>query len=191
MSVNASEASLADLMSDGAAISNDAAAVFGKLTNAQINWKPNANQWSVGQCFDHLITTNIAYFPLLDQIIGKSKKSTFWESVPFVPSFLGKLFIKSLDPKNTQKFKAPAKFQPSSSSIDEKIISRFADHQKKLIDYMKATEKMDLPRIIISSPASSLIAFNLMDAYAILITHEKRHFQQAKRVLESDGFPRT
>jgi DinB family protein len=190
MSADTSQVSLTDLISDAAAISNESKAAFGDLTNKQINWKPGEDQWSIGQCFDHLIKTNSTYFPLLDGVVEGGKKNTFWESMPFFPSFFGKLFIKSLDPKNKQKFKAPDKFKPSSSSIDEKVIRFFADNQKRLIDYMKATEKMDLLRIVVSSPASSLITFSLMDAYTILITHEKRHFQQAKRVLESSGFPK-
>ena len=54
---------------------------------------------------------------------------------------------------------------------------------------MKATEDLDLEKIKISSPVSNLITYSLMDAYRIIITHEKRHFLQATRVAEMDGFP--
>ena len=31
---------------------------FGHLSAEQINWKPSADSWSVGQCFEHLIKAN-------------------------------------------------------------------------------------------------------------------------------------
>jgi hypothetical protein len=55
--------------------------------------------------------------------------------------------------------------------------------------YMRATEDLDLEKIIISSPVTNLITYSLMDAYRIIITHEKRHLLQAIRVSEMDGFP--
>jgi len=54
---------------------------------------------------------------------------------------------------------------------------------------MKATEDLDAEKIIISSPVTNLVTYSLMDAYRIIITHEKRHLLQAKRVSEADGFP--
>jgi hypothetical protein len=55
---------------------------------------------------------------------------------------------------------------------------------------MKATEDLDVEKIIISSPVTNLITYSLMDAYRIIINHEKRHFLQAIRVSEMDGFPK-
>ncbi|MCB0644745.1 MAG: DinB family protein, partial [Phaeodactylibacter sp.] len=36
---------------------------FEELTEEQLNWKSNRNQWSIGQCIDHLVTSNSTYFP--------------------------------------------------------------------------------------------------------------------------------
>jgi hypothetical protein len=49
---------------------------------------------------------------------------------------------------------------------------------------MKATEHLDLEKIIITSPALGMVTYSLMDAYRIIVVHEARHFQQAKRVTE-------
>jgi hypothetical protein len=56
---------------------------------------------------------------------------------------------------------------------------------------MKSTSDLDLEKIIVTSPAASFIAYSLMDAYRIIVVHEKRHLQQAKRVAEESGFPKT
>jgi len=100
-----------------------------------------------------------------------------------------KLLTKAVAPESTRKLKAPKVFHPSSSRIDGAIIRRFIDQQNQIIRYMKATEDLDLEKIIISSPVTKVITYSLMDAYRIIITHEKRHLLQAMRVSEMDGFP--
>src|SRR6266704_5780529 len=180
---------LSGLVSAANAITDETLAGFGDLTAHQLNWKPGADQWSVGQFFDHLVTANEAYFPILEKLLSGKKKTTFWESLPWLPAIWGKMVIKAVNPKTTSRRKAPKIFHPSSSSIDPAVIHRFIEQQNQLIRYMKATEDLDLEKIKISSPVSNLITYSLMDAYRIVITHEERHFLQATRVAETDGFP--
>ena len=51
------------------------------------------------------------------------------------------------------------------------------------------TEHLDLEKIVITSPAAGVVIYSLMDAYRLIVVHEQRHFQQAKRVTEETGFP--
>src|SRR5688500_18386909 len=78
---------------------------FGGLNAAQLNWQPAAGQWSIAQCLDHLIKTNEQYFPMFEKISNGTKQKTFWERLPGLPGFFGKLMLKSLDPANTRKLK--------------------------------------------------------------------------------------
>jgi len=178
------------LVSAAKAITDETLAGFSDLTAQQLNWKPSADQWCVGQCFDHLVTANDAFSPIFEKVLSGEKKNTFWESLPWLPAFWGKMLIKAVAPESTRKLKAPKLFHPSSSSVDEAIIRRFIDQQNQVITYLKASEDLDLEKIKISSPVTNLITYSLMDAYRIIITHEKRHLLQARRVLEMDGFPR-
>jgi hypothetical protein len=182
--------SLSDILSEAAAISQRAQAVFGQLNVEQINWKPNAESWSVGQCFDHLITANREYFPQIDQIIRGEKRTTLWQSMPFLPGFFGRMLINAVSPNASKKVKAPKLFQPSSSNIDPQIISQFAAHQNEVIDKMKTTEGMELEKIIIYSPVAKIVTYSLFDTYRIIVVHERRHFKQAQRVMETPGFPK-
>lgn len=180
---------LSGLISAANAITDETQAGFGGLTAQQLNWKPGAEQWSVAQCFDHLVTANAAYFPIFEKVLSGEKKNTFWEGLPWLPGFWGKLVIKAVSPESPRKLKAPKIFTPSSSSVDGAIVRRFIDQQNQVISYMKATEGMDLEKIKISSPVTGLITYSLLDAYRIIINHEKRHLLQAIRVSEMDGFP--
>jgi len=183
--------SLAEILAEAEAISKNAQLTFGHLIAEQINWKPNAESWSVGQCFDHLITSTVSYFPQFDQIIEGKKGATLWQSMPFLPGFFGRLLINTLNPDSKRKHKAPQAFQPTSSEVDPQIISKFAANQNDLIAKIKATAKdvRDPEKVIITSPALKIVTYSLIDAYRIIVVHELRHFKQAQRVMESPGFP--
>jgi len=170
-------------------VAADAQSTFGNLSPSQLNWKPSAERWSVGQCFDHLIASNKGYLPIFDDVL-KGRKQSVWESMPLLPGLAGKLLIKSLDPANSRKMKAPKHFEPAQSDISASVINDFVDQQTRIVEKMKATEHLDLERIIITSPALGAITYSLMDAYRIIVVHEHRHFQQAKRVTEETTFPK-
>lgn len=181
------------LIQNARTVADDARSSFGGLSAAQLNWKPSAERWSIAQCFDHLITSNRGYLPIIESVRAGTKKSTFWERLPVLPGLAGKLLIKSLDPASARKISAPKKFQPAQSDISASIIDDFVAQQDKVIEGMKSTSQLDLERIVITSPAISagIVTYSLMDAYRIIVVHEQRHFQQAKRVAAESTFPST
>jgi hypothetical protein len=182
------KADLPSLITVANNIAAETKSTFGRLTPEQLNWKPSPERWSVAQCFDHLLTTNKGYFPRIDGIIA-GIKPTFWQRMPVLPGLAGKLLIKSLDPKSTRKIKAPQKFQPAQSDISASVLDDFVDQQNRIVEKMKATEHLDLEKIVITSPIASAITYSLMDAYRIIVVHEQRHFEQARRVTEEAEFP--
>lgn len=169
-------------------VANDARITFGHLTPSQLNWKPSAERWSVAQCFEHLLTSNKGYLPIIDNVLAGYKR-TLWQSMPVLPGLMGKLLVKSMDPASTRKVKAPKRFQPAQSDISGSVINDFVDLQKQIIDKMKATEHLDLEKTVITSPVTGVVVYSLRDAYRLIVVHEQRHFQQAKRVIEEKEFP--
>ena len=51
------------------------------------------------------------------------------------------------------------------------------------------TGSLDSTKIIITSPVASVITYSLADAIQLMSVHERRHFQQAERVMQAQGFP--
>ncbi|MBD0371011.1 MAG: DinB family protein [Pyrinomonadaceae bacterium] len=190
MSSNPEKSSLSGLITEAGKIRDEAGATFGSLSPAQLNWKRSAEEWSVGQCFDHLILTNRPYFPLFEKIIAGEHRRTLWERVPVLPGLFGKLVLGAVKPESTRKVKARPAFVPAASEVDGQIISQFAQHQDNLMRLMKATEGLELEKIIITSAVSPVVTYSLLDGYRILITHERRHFLQAERVMAAEEFPR-
>src|SRR5262249_49992923 len=105
---------LSSLILAANAIGDETLAGYGGLRAMQLNWKPGADRWSVAQCFDHLLTVNGGYFPIFEKVLSGDKKSTFWESLPWLPTFWGKMLLKAVDPESKRKLKAPKVFQPST-----------------------------------------------------------------------------
>ena len=182
------QADLPSLIAEANLVASETKSKFGRLTAAQLNWKPSADRWSVAQCFDHLLNSNKDYLPIFDSVLA-GRKSTFWEKMPVLPGLAGKMMIKTLDPASTRKLKAPKNFEPAQSDLSPSVIDDFVHQQRRIVEKMQATEHLDLEKIVITSPALAAITYSLMDAYRIIVVHEQRHFQQAKRVTEETGFP--
>ena len=180
---------LDNFIADARIIADEVKDVFGKLSSEQLNWKYAENIWSIGQIFDHLITTNDLYFDKIQKVADGTHKNNWFSIIPIFPAFTGIMMKKMLGPEAARKMKTFAMFEPSSSNISETIIEDFRQNQEKLISLMKATENLDLKKIKVPEPISPAVNITLIDAYEILIVHEKRHFNQANEVLKMDGFP--
>jgi len=171
-------------------ISEDAQNTFGSYSAAQINWKPSATEWSVGQCFDHLIKINSAYFPEFESLVKGERKPKFWENYSPLSGFFGNLLYKNLSPKATRKLKAPRLAEPSVSEVVPSIIEDFAQHQTELVDKIRQTANFEPKKIILTSPFAKFITYSFFDAYRIIATHERRHFEQAERIAKLENFPK-
>jgi hypothetical protein len=173
-------------------VAEDAKTTFGSLSAEQLNWKPAPKKWSIAQCFDHLITTHSLYFPLFERLANGDAKQTFWESYSPLSGFFGRFLIKSLRPENVKPMKTTSKALPSSSKIGGGIIDRYVEHQNQMIDAIgKLRADIDPKKTIVTSPLMGLVTYTLDDCYEILAVHGPRHFNQAKRVMENAGFPRS
>ena len=168
----------------------EARAQFGTRSPEQLNWKPGPRSWSVGQCFDHLITTHGLYFPLLQQLRAGGVEPTFWERYSPFSRVFGRYLIRILHPENQKKTKTSPKAEPSTSVIDGRIVERFSAHQAELIDHIQnLPAEIDPETTIITSPLLSFVTYNLDDCLTIFVVHGQRHLGQARRVTETAGFP--
>jgi hypothetical protein len=180
---------LGGLLEELAAVAREAREDFGGLSAAQLNWKPSPEQWSVGQCFDHLIVTNSTFFRGMEKIAAGTYRSSLWGRVSPLSGFFGRFILKALDPEKGRKTKAPRVFEPSKSDVAADVLARFAAHQEELSARMRATAGTDLRGLKVTSPVSPVATYSLLDAYRIVVAHERKHFEQARRVTRIPGFP--
>jgi hypothetical protein len=172
-------------------VGDDARKTFGALTVHQLNWTSEPTRWSVAQCFDHLIKTHSKYFPIFEGLAAGRVEQSWWERHSPFSGFFGRLFISTLDPGNQTKRKTTANAMPSSSAIEADIIERFAAHQAEMIGQVRRLPVTLDPDVIVTSPLLAIVTYRLDDVLVFLGLHCRRHFDQARRVMESQEFPRT
>ena len=189
MATTTKDAGLAGLIEQLRAATNEAREAFGALTAEQLNWKPSSSEWSVGQCVEHLMKTNGSYFTTLEEVARGSRKSTVWERFSPLSPFWGEFLVKALEPTGKRKLKTTRKFQPPSD-VAADVVEKFAAQQGQLEKLMEGTGVVNLRKVVITSPFNPMVTYRLFDAYRGLVAHERRHLAQARRVLESENFPR-
>lgn len=169
-------------------VADDARANFGGLSSDQVNWKPAENKWSVGQCFEHVIKTNEEFYPEFEKLASGARKNSFFENYSPFSGFFGRFLIKAVS-EDSKKAKAPSKRIVPPSEISSGVIDRFASHIDEVNRKIEACATVDRQKTIVTSPFLAVFTYSLDDAYTVLVEHTKRHFRQAKRVTEAEGFP--
>ena len=170
-------------------IADDARASFGSLSGEQLNWKPAADSWSVAQCLDHLIRTNEQFYPEFERLASGNRKNTFWQNYsPFTG--LGGRWLVTTIMNDAKKVKAPSKDVVPPSDIPGDIVQGFEANISDVTSKIKACASADLKKTVVSSPFASVLTYTLDDALTVVVEHSKRHIRQAKRVMETEGFPR-
>ncbi|HNU06538.1 MAG TPA: DinB family protein [Pyrinomonadaceae bacterium] len=179
---------VARFLADLDSISNEATAKFSGLNADQINFKPSADSWSVGQCFEHLILTNDQITGAVERVADGSHVNSFWENWSPFTSFFGNFLIKSMK-RDDKKFKVPSKSIVPPSNVDPQIVAKFIENNAMLIDLFGKIDSVDPEKIVITSPFMGLVTYKLAHGMTIIVEHERRHLRQAERVTIIDGFP--
>ena len=109
--------------------------------------------------------------------------------IPFKHSLIGRLIIKSVKPSTKMKVKTPAAFNPINSSLEENIVQKFLEIHKINMEFIAKCKSVDLSGIKIHSPFNKLVRYNLGDSFKIIMLHNRRHLEQAERVMNSEVFP--
>lgn len=164
-------------------VTNNFLQEFETLNSEQLNLKPDSNTWSIAQNIDHLIVINESYFPIIQSIRNRTYKLPFIGRLGFLVNFLGKFILKSVQPDRKRKMKTFTMWEPSKSELADDILVRFQKHQTELKTLIDNCRDLLESGIIISSPVNKNIVYKLETAFDIIVTHEQRHFEQAREVL--------
>ena len=161
---------------------------FKHLNEAQLNWKPNPKSWSVAENLSHIMTTNRQYDKIFSAAMNGNAASNIWQKIPGLPGFFGNMLKKGVHPDTPRKLKTAAAFEPTSSDLCANIVKEFLKHQKSLSATLEKLDAADHTKII-SSPIANMIVYSLQDAITVIVTHEQRHVNQARQVMEMAEFP--
>ena len=99
-------------------------------------------------------------------------------------SFFWKRVLEAVQSDRKKKTKTFPIWEPSSGQILKGILERFKKHQSELKKRIENSRDLVEREIIISSPANKNIVYKLETAFYIIVTHEKRHYEQSRVVLQ-------
>ncbi|HVG69248.1 MAG TPA: DinB family protein, partial [Vicinamibacterales bacterium] len=167
----------------------EADALVAPLSEEQFMWQPSPGSWSVAQCLDHLNATARMYLPRLDEGIAEAMRRGLYGEGPFAHDFIGKFFVRTMEPPPRLKVKAPASFHPAPQRSRAEIMAAFRAYQVQFVDRLRQASGLDLRRAKVMSPASTWIKMSLNSGFALMVAHERRHLWQAQQVLAAPGFP--
>jgi hypothetical protein len=170
-------------------VARETTLTFAPLDARQLNWRPDPTRWSVAQCFEHLVTSNRLMRQQAEAALDPRMPRSLWQRLPVVPGLLGPVMVRSLAPQPSRKFKAPAAAVPTTSDIPPEILQRFVDQQRELAQWVRTLDD-ERAHVTMISPFAKVISYSVHDGLRIIVTHNRRHVEQARRVTEAPGFPR-
>ncbi len=175
----------------GAEKNNEAArAVTADLTEAQLNWRPAPDQWSIAQCLEHLAVATRGFDSYFAAALDRAKaKSPTTNPPAYKPSMMGGWLARHVAPEAPRKLRAPKMFRPAEASHIQDSLQMFLSEQSKFIDFVRQSVGIDYNKTRIRSPVTPLMRYSLADAFVITVLHAQRHLEQARRVRETPGFP--
>lgn len=154
------------------------------LSEAQWNYKPAPDRWSVAECAEHIgVTEDMIYKLITEQALKGPAEPQKRELVKIQDD---QILSTALD--RTQKFKAPESIQPTRRwTSPAEITSNVLQNRAKTLAFVNTTDQ-DLRNHFMDHPV-----FKTLDTYqwTILISaHMRRHTAQILEVKADPNFPK-
>jgi hypothetical protein len=169
------------------ALTIEADALVARLSDAEFSWRPSPDQWSIGECIDHLNAVARAYLPVLDDGIADAIRRSLYGSGPFRYNWIGRLHVFLTRPDSWVRGRAQRLFLPAPSRSRQEVMAAFRAYQVQYVDRLRQCNGLDLSRARTASPVWRWLPIPLGSAFALLIVHERRHLAQAQRVLQAQA----
>lgn len=150
-----------------------------RIDDATLQRRPADASWSTAECVEHLSVTADKYVRRIARAIENGERRPYRPGARH--TLWGRFWLWILEPPIRRKFKVPPPFAPKSAPPREELLSRFDAAHAALKRLVEETDALDRTRIKVQSPPSKYIWLSLLDAFAILASHCRRHVIQAER----------
>lgn len=167
------------------ACSARAAGLFERHSPERLAHRPRPESWSAAECVVHLSLTAAAYAPLLDAAIRDLRHRVLRRATASRMDWKGRLLNWSLEPRPWLRMKTTARFQPVKVGPITEVLPDFVKQQDGTVRALRSAEGLDLEAGSITSPFNEQLKYNVLAAFLILETHERRHLRQAEAAVSS------
>ncbi|HJY64255.1 MAG TPA: DinB family protein [Ignavibacteria bacterium] len=152
------------------------------IDETNFNKHPAPSGWSVAECVDHLIITGKDYTRQIENGLKKAERKKLLFKGRYKFSWIGKSFIKNIEPPVRRRFKVPARWTPEKNLPLQKIKDEYLALQDRYIELLNRSGGLDIMKVKLPSPATSLLRFSIYEMFHVNAAHQRRHLWQAKNV---------
>ena len=154
------------------------------LSEAQWNFKPAADRWSIAECAEHIGVTEAYILNLITEQALKSPEEP--EKRAQVQGKEAAMMAMAVD--RSAKFKAPEAIQPKRRwATSGEITKNVLENRTRTIEFVRTTQE-DLRDHFMDHPV-----FKTLDAYQWIVlasAHMRRHTAQILEVKADPNFPK-
>jgi len=158
------------------------------LSEAQWNFKPAPDRWSIGEIVEHMVTVEERVLgPIRDQLA----------TAPAAPADYDYKLVDAIVinqfPNRLAKFQAPEFAHPSGRFAQSEAFDRLLKNYTRLTDYLESTPDLR-QHAVVALPLKGVSkgAYEFMDGYQWILAaaaHTERHTKQILEVMADANFP--
>jgi hypothetical protein len=153
------------------------------LSDAQWNFKPATNRWSVAEVTEHIASAEEFLMDLVQKQVMTAPPRAAGEDVKSIDDFV----LKAI-PDRSVKAQAPEPLQPNNRfGTPKESLKHFGESRDKTVAFLKTTK--DLRQHAFESPPLG----KKLDGYEwvlFIAAHSERHTKQIEEVKADPNFPK-
>lgn len=156
----------------------------GGLTEAQLQFKPAADRWSIAQCLEHLVAAETAFLERVKTSVETpATPAASDDRLPFTDETL----IAALTDRS-RKAEAPEALQFDGKYTDPSAaMADFEAARVVVLDYIKAASPQNLRKHTVKWPFGNVDGYHSL---LLIAAHTARHTLQIEEVMANPDFPK-
>lgn len=154
-------------------------ALVADVDDAALQRKPGPGAWSAAECIEHLSVATEKYVRRIARALESGERRPPRDGARH--TLWGRFWLWLLAPPVKRRLPVPPPLVPLSAPARQELLARFDASHGALMRLLEETDSVDRTRIKVASPASKYIHLSILDAFAILASHGRRHLVQAER----------
>jgi hypothetical protein len=154
-------------------------ALMTEVDDVALYRRPGVGAWSAAECVEHLSVAAEKYVKRIGRALESGERHPPRDGARH--TLWGRFWLWLLEPPSKRRLPVPPPLVPLGAPPRPQLLAHFDDSHAALVRLLHDTDAIDRTRIMVQSPSTKYIHLSLLDAFAILASHGRRHILQARR----------
>jgi hypothetical protein len=174
---------IAGLIDEVTALQQRVEAMFRAHAADRLALRPAPNRWSPAECISHLNLTAKMYVPLLHTEIRRARDQRIESNGPFTLDWTGRFLTWFLEPPYRVRTRTLPAATPVGARSPAVVFEESRALHAQIASLMQEANGIALDQVVVTSPFSGRLKYNLYSVFRVITAHERRHLWQAEQVL--------